>query len=88
MRRVTTLVLEIAFSATGVDGGHIIWKRILSVNDWSLSVIKVSIYILMRDREGLAVNKRPPIQLTTTIQYTIQYTVYSNVVFTANKWKC
>ena len=31
---VTTLVLEIAFSATCVDGGHVIWKRFLSVNDW------------------------------------------------------
>ena len=34
VRSVTTLVLEIAFSATCVDGGHVIWKRFLSVNDW------------------------------------------------------
>ena len=70
MGGVTTLVLEITLPTRGIDGGHVIWKRILSVSDWSLSVIKVRIYILMRDREGLAVNKRPPIQLTTTIQYT------------------
>ena len=34
VRGVTTLVLEIAFSATCVDGGHVIWKRFLSVNHW------------------------------------------------------
>ena len=33
---VTTLVLEITLPTRGIDGGHVIWKRILSVSDWSL----------------------------------------------------
>ena len=42
--RVTTLVLEIAFSATCVDGGHVIWKRFLSVNDWDWSLSSRSVF--------------------------------------------